>query len=118
MQYLLANLSELAELKAKNIREEAQMWDVLSRDLKRAQKEQESLPPPTYSKVPPIEDVPALNDRLYVRIKEAQKIMGMCRTALYNEIKESRLPVKKMGRSTLIAVADIHTWFDRLPNKP
>lgn len=120
MKYLLHNLAELAERRAANIRAEAQLWDVLSRDLKRAAKEQDEArqrPKATIPKVPPPEELPVLEDRLYVRVKQAQKIMGMGHTALYKEIGEGRLPVKKNGRSTLIAVADIHTWFASLPIK-
>ena len=38
MKYLLVNLAELAERRARNVREEAQMWDILARDLKRVYK--------------------------------------------------------------------------------
>ncbi|PCJ99159.1 MAG: hypothetical protein COA45_06885 [Zetaproteobacteria bacterium] len=95
------------------------MWDSFSRDLKRAAKrlEEEKLKQATRPKITPPEDVPALEDRLYVRVKEACKIMGMGHTALYNKIKEGRLPVKKSGKKTLIAVKDIHAWFDALPYK-
>ena len=37
-EYLLLNLSELAERRARNVREEAMMWDILGRDLKREAK--------------------------------------------------------------------------------
>ncbi|MBG77468.1 MAG: hypothetical protein CL570_00345 [Alphaproteobacteria bacterium] len=42
--------------------------------------------------------------------------MGMGRSSIYKEISESRLPVTKHGRKTFIAMKDIHTWFDALPD--
>jgi len=117
MRYLLENLSDLAKRRAVNIREEAQLWDVLSRDLKRAAKEieeQRSLRP-TRPNIKHEEEAPSLEGKLYVRVKEAQKAMGIGHTSLYKEINEGRLPIKKSGSKTLIAVKDIYAWFDRLP---
>ena len=120
MRYLLDNLSELAKRRAINIREEAQLWDILSRDLKRAAKELEAQRSLRQTK-PNIElaeeEAPSLEGKLYVRVKEAQKAMGMGHSSIYKEIKEGRLPIKKSGSKTLIAVKDIHAWFDRLPEK-
>ena len=119
MKHLLHNLSSLAELRAINVRQEALMWDILSRDLKRAAKriEEEQLKRITRPKAPPPEEMPVLVDRLYVRVAEARKIMGMGNTSIYKEIKEGRLSIKKAGKKTLIAVADIHKWFEALPDK-
>ncbi len=114
MRYLLHNLAELAERRAVNVRAEAQLWDILSRDLKRAARELDEIrqkPRPTKPKADPPEEKPVFEGRLYVRVKEAQKIMGMGHTALYNEINEGRLPVKKSGRKTFIAMKDIHAWL-------
>ena len=118
-EYLLHNLAELAQRRARNVREEAMMWDILSRDLKREAKrrEERAQNKPVKPKMPPPEETPVLKDRLYVRVKEACKVMGMGHTALYNEINEGRLPIKKAGRKTLIAVKDIHAWFANLPEK-
>ncbi len=118
MKYLLSNLAELSERRAMNVREEAQMWDILSRDLKRAAKqlEEEKQKHATRPKVTLPEEAPTLEDRLYVRIAEAKKIMDMGSTSIYKEIKEGRLPIKKSGKKTLIAVRDIHAWFAALPD--
>jgi excisionase family DNA binding protein len=118
MRYLLHHLSALAARRAMNIREEAQLWDILSRDLKRAAQEQEELkavPKPARPKVEPPAETSVLEDRLYVRVKEAQKIMGLGRSSLYKEIAEGRLPIRKAGRKTMIAMSDIHAWFAALP---
>ncbi|MDP7221967.1 MAG: helix-turn-helix domain-containing protein [Alphaproteobacteria bacterium] len=118
-EYLLHNLAELAERRARNVREEAMMWDILSRDLKREAKrrEERAQNKPAQPKMPPPEDMPNLEDRLYVRIKEACKIMGLGHTSIYKEINEGRLPVKKADRKTMVAMKDIHAWFDALPDK-
>jgi predicted DNA-binding transcriptional regulator AlpA len=119
MKHLLANLAELAERRAINVRAEAQIWDILARDLKRAYKDQAELKKhlPVFPKV----DGPSENfeseERLYVRIKEAQKLMGMGRSSIYKEINAGRLPIKKAGRGTYIAIKDIHAWFAALPSK-
>lgn len=86
LKYLLHNLAELSERCAVNVRAEAQLWDILSRDLKRAAKELDDAkeqPKPTNPKVLPPEEMPILEDRLYIRVKEAQKIMVMLHTALF-----------------------------------
>ena len=94
-------------------------FDVLARDMKRQVKtlEEQKKNKPVKPKMPPPEETPILEDRLYVRVKEACQIMGIGHTALYGEIKEGRLPVKKAGRKTLISVKDIHAWFGNLPEK-
>jgi excisionase family DNA binding protein len=121
-EYFLRNLSELAEKRAIAIRQEAQLWDILSRDLKReAGRQEETLVRHSGSRrLPPkpLDESTAPEDRkLFVRISEAAKIMGMSRTSLYNEISSERLRIKKSGRKTLIALADIQAWFDSLPER-
>lgn len=117
-QYLLKNLAELAERRARNIREEAMIWDILSRDLKREAKRREEryLDRPATPKAD-APDHQMIDDALYVRVKDAKRIMGLGHTSLYNEIKEGRLPIKKVGRKTLISMAAIHEWFARLPSE-
>lgn len=117
MKYLLLNLAELAERRARNVREEAQLWDILSRDLKRAAKgaPEDDIAPTPKRPAAHNEAQEISGDRICVRVKEAQKIMGMSRSSLYTEISEGRLPIRKSGRTTLIAMTDIHDWFDRLP---
>ncbi|QEE22672.1 helix-turn-helix domain-containing protein [Youhaiella tibetensis] len=51
-----------------------------------------------------------------VGIAEAARIMGIGRSKLYTEISEARLKVRKAGKRTLIAVADIEAWCRDLPN--
>lgn len=119
MKHLLNSLGDLAELKGINVRTEARMWESLSRDLKREAKriEEERKDRATRPKIQHPENEYIEDDRLYVRVAEATKMMGMGHTSLYKEISEERLPIKKSGKKTLIAVKDIHAWFDALPDK-
>ena len=116
---LLKNLAELAERRAMNIREEAQLWDILARDLKREAKRSEEVSVDLQNKVPKDRPVPNCDEpekRLFVRTKEAREMMGIGQTSLYEEINSGRLPTKKSGGKTLIAIKDIHAWFDSLPS--
>lgn len=118
--YLLHNLSELAQRRAINIREEALLWDILARDLKREAKCLDDAPVKTRTKLS-APDLPVAKDGskdevLFVRIPQAARMMGIGRSSLYKEIAEERLKVRKAGRKTLIAVCDIHAWFENLPD--
>ncbi|GGF35507.1 hypothetical protein GCM10011321_28240 [Youhaiella tibetensis] len=118
--YLLRNLSELAQRRAMLMREEAQLWDILSRDLTREAKRMEEIParrPPSSAPNPlPPNPTSASQPKLMVGIAEAARIMGIGRSKLYTEISEARLKVRKAGKRTLIAVADIEAWCRDLPN--
>ena len=65
-EHLLKNLAEIAERRAISVREEAALWDMLSRDLKREAQRREERPAdkPAQPKMPPPDDVPDLEDRL------------------------------------------------------
>lgn len=117
MRYLLHNFAELAERRARLTREEAELWDILSRDLKRAAKENDQARKDRPARPNPItfEANQDFSERICLRIKEAQKVMGLSRGSLYKEIGAGRLPVRKAGRTTLIAMKDIHAWFESLP---
>lgn len=117
--YLLLNLSDLAMKRAINMREEARLWDILARDLKREAKRLEEIHAAQSVHVrpsapPPKKDV-IEEKKLFVRIPEAARMMGIGRSSLYNEINSSRIRVRKAGRATLIALSDIEAWFESLP---
>jgi hypothetical protein len=40
---------------------------------------------------------------------------GVCRVTAYSELKTGRLNARKLGRRTLIDVAEARRWFDALP---
>lgn len=117
--HFYGHIREFAERKAMIARQDAQAWNILARDILREKHriEAEKRNKPVQPKMPPPEEAPVLEDRLYVRIKEARKIMGIGNTSIYKEINEGRLPVKKHGKVNLIAVKDIHAWFEALPDK-
>jgi len=115
--YLLLNLSELADRRAVNLRDEAQVWSILARDLKREATRQEELPAPRAPAraAPPEKPERTQAGRRYVGIIEAARMMGIGRSKLYAEIGAARITVRKAGKRSLIAVTDIEAWFDQLP---
>lgn len=118
-EYLWAHFSEFAHKRAILMREEAQLWDILARDLKReAIRREETVPARRWVREPTSAKVDtgrSKEDRLFVRVSEAMQMMGMGRGSLYNEINAGRLKIRKSGRKTLIAVSDIQKWFENLP---
>lgn len=117
--YFLRNLAEIAEKKAISLRQEAQLWDILSRDIKReAGRKEDSRGRKVREPSPYPEEksqTEATKDKIFVRIPEAVKMMGISKSSLYNEIKAGNLRIKKSGRNTLIAVSDIKYWAEGLP---
>lgn len=41
---------------------------------------------------------------------------GIGRTAAYAEIKDGRLEVRKLGKRTIVPVAEARRWFEALPS--
>ena len=121
-EYFLRNLAELAEKRAIIIRDEARLWDILARDLKREAGRLEDAQStrciiPAKLDPPPPQSTEQNQTKLFVRIPEAARMMGIGRSSLYKEISASRLKVRKAGRKTLIAVVDIQAWFANLPGE-
>jgi excisionase family DNA binding protein len=52
---------------------------------------------------------------LAVGIPEACKLTSLSRSRLYAEIRDGRLTPRKIGRRTLIPVAELHRWLAALP---
>ena len=102
------------------MREEAQLWDILARDLTREARrldetaEARGRPRPVPA-IAPVAAPEAGQRKLMVGIAEAARMMGVGRSKLYNEINSSRLRVRKAGKRTLIAVSDIEQWCSGLP---
>jgi excisionase family DNA binding protein len=55
--------------------------------------------------------------RLAYSIADVTRITGVGRSLLYEEIKEGRLRIRKLGRRTLIFDADLRAWLEGLPEK-
>ena len=113
----IRNLADLAAKRAINIREEALLWDVLSRDLKREAKRLEDKPKRTSVSNVSLELIKdeQKEDKLFLRIPEAARMIGISRSSLYKEINAGHIKVRKLGKSTLIATDDIRAWLFNLP---
>jgi excisionase family DNA binding protein len=48
-------------------------------------------------------------------VEEAAKAAGVGRTTIFFELRNGRLKARKVGRRTVIAVADLHAWLEALP---
>lgn len=55
---------------------------------------------------------------LAVSINEASALAGIGRTKLYEAISDGSLPVRKLGRRSLVIVSDLQAWLERLPSVP
>jgi excisionase family DNA binding protein len=56
------------------------------------------------------------HDRLLAhRVEQAAQLVGVGRTLIYDEIREGRLRIRKVGRRTLILHSDLQAWLDQLP---
>jgi hypothetical protein len=42
-------------------------------------------------------------------------VYGIGQTRFYEEVKEGRLPVRKVGRKTIVLRDDAESWLQRLP---
>lgn len=59
-----------------------------------------------------------MTDQTMLSILEAARLLGIGRSTLYALIKEGRLPVRKLGRRTLIHRDDLGQFVDGLPRNP
>jgi len=50
-----------------------------------------------------------------ITIADAVKATGISRTSIYEALNRGDLKARKAGRSTLILVADLEAYLDRLP---
>ena len=52
-----------------------------------------------------------MTDKLAYSVAEACSVLGLGRTRLYEEIKSGRIPVKKIGKRTLISVSVLEAFL-------
>ena len=59
-----------------------------------------------------------MNDHLQiaVTVNQACKAASLSRRTLYEAIRAKQLKTKKLGKKTLILIADLHAWLDALPD--
>jgi excisionase family DNA binding protein len=55
-----------------------------------------------------------MNPLLY-SIGDSCRLIGIGRTKLYELIASGEIPIRKIGKKTLVAAADLHRWAERLP---
>ena len=55
--------------------------------------------------------------RLLYSIVEFGGLTGLCRTRVFQEIKEGRLAALKCGRRTLIPAAEVEAWIASLVSR-
>lgn len=58
-----------------------------------------------------------MQDNSALSIAETTRILGIGRSTLYNLIKDGRLPVRKLGKRTLILREDLNKFVASLPAK-
>ncbi len=56
-----------------------------------------------------------LGERLAYSVATAAIAVGISETVIKQEIAAHRLPIKKVGRRTVIRRADLMAWLDSLP---
>jgi excisionase family DNA binding protein len=52
---------------------------------------------------------------LAVSLDEAARRAGLGRTSIYEAVNRGELPLRKVGRRSLIRVDDLKAWIDSLP---
>jgi excisionase family DNA binding protein len=55
------------------------------------------------------------NDRIAYRPEEFARSIGMSRRYIYKEIKDGRLPSRKLGRARVIRSTDAEKWLQKQP---
>ena len=60
-------------------------------------------------------DAISANQKLAYQIPEACDAAVVCRSKLYQLIKSGQLPVRKLGKRTLILASDLKTLVEGLP---
>lgn len=54
-------------------------------------------------------------DQLLYTIPECCRLVSIGRTKFYELIASGEIPIRKVGRKTLVAVSDLRCWVERLP---
>ena len=54
-------------------------------------------------------------DQLLYTIGQCCRLAAIGRTKFYELVARGEIPVRKVGKKTLVAAADLKGWVDRLP---
>lgn len=56
-----------------------------------------------------------MDQKLFYTISESCRLLSLGKTKLYELIGSGEIPVRKVGKKSLVATADLKRWADRLP---
>ena len=56
-----------------------------------------------------------MEQKLFYSISETSRLLSVGKTKLYELIGSGEIPIRKVGKKSLIAAADLKRWADRLP---
>lgn len=56
-----------------------------------------------------------MHEIVSVDIRTATQITGVGRTSIYAAIKRGELPIRKVGRRTVILATDVKRWIESRP---
>lgn len=59
--------------------------------------------------------VPSANERVALHIHEVCRLTGLGRTSIYSAIAAGHLVARKFGRRTIILLADLEMFLNKLP---
>jgi excisionase family DNA binding protein len=54
-------------------------------------------------------------DQLLYTINQCCRLAAVGRTKFYELVSNGEIPVRKVGKKTLVAAADLQRWAERLP---
>jgi excisionase family DNA binding protein len=63
----------------------------------------------------PADDGEAHIDQLLYTISQCCRLAAIGRTKFYELVAGGEIPVRKVGKKTLVAAADLKRWAERLP---
>ena len=54
-------------------------------------------------------------EQLLLTIPECCRLAAIGRTKFYELVASGEIPIRKVGRKTLVAASDLRDWVERLP---
>jgi excisionase family DNA binding protein len=54
-------------------------------------------------------------DQIFYTISQCCRLAAIGRTKFYELIANGEIPVRKVGKKTLVSAADLERWVERLP---
>ena len=61
----------------------------------------------------PRADVP-IHDRISLSVEEAAGLTGIGRTTIYTALRDGDIPRVRIGKRTLVKVADLNAWLTKI----